>query len=160
MEATNTLESSRILTTDTSGNIVSVYFDGHVVTASIDECGSQHFFDFKDVDADGEKDYIFLDGNKLRVYKQNKSEIFSFDFPSAIVQHPIYFRFSATDRKLGLVDIEENKIYLLNNNGSIYKGFPLEGTTLFSIGNLDNTDNNFNLIVGGRNNFLYNYSVQ
>jgi len=160
MEASNTLESSRILTTDTSGNIVSVYFDGHVVTASIDECGSQHFFNFKDVDADGEKDYIFLDGNKLRVYKQNKSEIFSFDFPSAIVQRPIYFEFSATDRKLGLVDIEENKIYLLNNNGSIYKGFPLEGTTLFSIGNLDNTDSNFNLIVGGRNNFLYNYSVQ
>jgi hypothetical protein len=160
LEISKTLESSRIVTTDTSGNVVSVFFDGHVTSTSIDAFSSQHIFDFKDVNADGKKDYIYLDYSNLRVFNQDKSEILSFEFPSTITQRPIYFRFSVTDRKLGLVDTYENLIYLLNKDGSLYKGFPLEGTSLFSIGNLDNTNGGFNLIVGGRNNFLYNYSVQ
>ncbi len=160
LETAGTVETSRILTTDTIGNIISIYFNGNVTTTTIDAFSSQHFFDFKDVDADGKKDYIFLDHGNLKIYSRNKSEILNFEFPSTIEQRPVYFRFSATDRKLGLVDVLESKIYLINNDGSLYKDFPLEGTTLFSIGNLDNTDGNFNLIVGGRNNFLYNYSVQ
>ncbi len=160
IETSKTLESSRIVTTDTSGNVISVYFDGHITSTSIDAFSSQHIFDFKDVNADGKKDYIFLDYGNLRVFSQDKSEILSFEFPSTINQRPIYFQFSATDRKLGLVDTNENLIYLINNDGSLYKGFPLEGTSLFSIGNLDNTNGSFDLIVGGRNNFLYNYSVQ
>jgi hypothetical protein len=160
IEPSKTLESCRIVTTDTSGNVISVYFDGHVTSTTIDAFSSQHIFDFKDVNADGEKDYIYLDYNDLRVFTQDKSEIINFEFPSTIKQRPIYFKFSATDRKLGIVDTYENLIYLLNKDGSLYKGFPLEGTSLFSIGNLDNTNGSFNLLVGGRNNFLYNYSVQ
>lgn len=83
-----------------------------------------------------------------------------FNFPNPISEPPIYFSFSASDRKLGIVDKVDNKIYLLNNTGELYKGFPLDGSTLFSIGYLENTVGQFNLIVGGRNNFLYNYSVQ
>ena len=31
--------------------------------------------------------------------------------------------------------------------------------TLFSIGRFDKSGSNFNLFVGSKNNFLYNYSV-
>lgn len=154
------LEKSRIITTDTTGNIILIYFDGRTTSTSIGKFTSLHFFDFKDVNADGEKDYIYLDDNKLTVYTQNKTEIFNFSFPNSITEPPIYFSFSASDRKLGIVDAVEKKIYLINNDGQLYKGFPLDGSTLFSIGYLETTEGQFNLIVGGRNNFLYNYSVQ
>ena len=110
-----------------------------------------------DVDADGQKDYIFLDENRLSVYRQDKTEILNFSLPNVSGQEPIYFNFSANDRKIGLVDTRDQKIYLLNSDGKLYKGFPLEGTTLFSIGYLDSPGGRFNLLVGGRNNFLYNY---
>ena len=58
------------------------------------------------------------------------------------------------------VDKNDAKIYLINNDGTLYKGFPLDGNTLFSIGYLEGAGGEFNLIVGGSNNFLYNYSVQ
>jgi hypothetical protein len=154
------LDNSRIVTTDTAGNVVSIYFNGSTSTASPGNFSSSHFFDFKDVDADGIKDYIFVDNNMLQVYNQDNSEIFNFHFPDNIKDPPIYFNFSSSDRKIGIVDATEKKIYLFNNNGQLYKGFPLEGSTLFSIGYLENSVGQFNLIVGGRNNFLYNYSVK
>jgi hypothetical protein len=157
---TGTTEKSRIIITDTTGNIISIYYDGHMSTSTVGVFSNNHFFDFKDVDADGEKDYIFVDNNNIDVFRQNKSKIFSYVFAHAIKEKPVYFRFSSSDRKLGLVDKEDQNIYLLNSNGSVYKGFPLVGTTLFSIGYLEDSEGSFNLIVGGRNNFLYNYSVQ
>ena len=159
-EDKGTPENSRIVITDTLGTIYSIYFNGKVETNSVGIFSSDHLFDFKDMDGDGERDYIFLDDNTLSVYRQDKSKMWTYTFPNNIQEAPIYFRFSASDRKLGLVDKSDQRIYLINNDGSAYKGFPLEGSTLFSIGYLEYTEGTFNLIVGGRNNFLYNYSVQ
>lgn len=160
LENLGTLEKSRIVTTDTSGKILSILFDGNINSMDIGDFSADHFFDFKDVNADGRKDYIILDREKLIVTDQDKSRILDFNFPNELHHRPIYFRFSYDDRKLGFVDRKDAKIYLINNNGSLYKGFPLDGITQFSIGYLESPAEEFNLIVGGSNNFLYNYSVQ
>jgi hypothetical protein len=160
LENNGTLEKSRIVTTDTAGHVVSISFDGNVSNLDIGEFSSGHFFDFKDVNADGKKDYIILDRDNLSVIDQERSRILDFSFPNELSHRPIYFRFSYNDRKLGFVDKQDSKIYLINNDGSLYKGFPLDGNTLFSIGYLESPGGEFNLIVGGSNNFLYNYSVQ
>jgi hypothetical protein len=160
LEENESIEKSRILTTDTAGNVISIYLDGKTSSVSIESFSAEHFFDFKDVDADGERDYIFLDDNVLHVYRQDKTEIYNFSFPNRINDPPVYFNFSHSDRKLGIADATDRKIYLINNDGLLFHGFPLEGSTLFSIGYLENSPGQFNLIVGGRNNFLYNYSVK
>ncbi len=160
LENKGTLEKSRIVTTDTTGHIVFISFDGSISRSNIGEFSSSHFFDFKDVNADGRKDYILLDKDKLAVIDQDKSHLLDFRFPNELLHRPIYFRFSYNDRKLGFVDKNDAKIYLINNDGTLYKGFPLDGNTLFSIGYLEGAGGEFNLIVGGSNNFLYNYSVQ
>ena len=154
------IEKSRIITTDTSGTVISIDFDGHVSSVLLGKYSNRHFFDFKDVNADGQKDYIILDGNMLAVFNVDKTEILNFSFSNDISQPPIYFNFSYSDRKIGVVDDTEHKIYLINQDGTLFKGFPLEGSTLFSIGYLETQGGVFDLIVGGRNNFLYNYSVQ
>jgi hypothetical protein len=160
LENNGTLAKSRILTTDTAGHIISISFGGKVSKLNIGDYSSNHFFDFKDVNADGRKDFIILDRDNLVVIDQDRSRILDFSFPNEIVQRPIYFLFSYNDRKLGLIDNRDTKIYLINNDGSLYHGVPLDGNTLFSIGYLENSVGDFNLIVGGSNNFLYNYSVQ
>ncbi|MBN2817664.1 MAG: hypothetical protein JXP36_01755 [Bacteroidales bacterium] len=154
------LSSSYITTTLKNGNIVTIDFEGKVGRKDLGEFSENHFFDFKDVDADGSPDYIITDKNTLYVFKTNGDRIFKKEFNEEIDLPPVYYHFSYSDRKIGLVSTRAQKIYLVNNNGEIYNNFPLTGTTQFSIGYFDLTTSRFNLIVGGRNNFLYNYTVE
>ncbi len=153
-------KKNRIVTTDTSGQVCFIYFNGHVAKTGIKKFSEDHFFDLKDIDGDGQNDFIFLDRNALMVFNASIKKLFEYDFEATIDLPPAYYHFSASDRKIGVVSGKEKRIYLINNNGLLYKGFPLTGTTLFSIGYLGSTVSHFNLIVGGENNFLYNYIVQ
>jgi hypothetical protein len=73
---------------------------------------------------------------------------------------PDIYKFSSSDVKIGITDRSGNRIYLINSDGTLYEGFPLEGSTRFSIGYFKGSDSRFNLIVGSENNFLYNYSIE
>jgi len=159
MDNENGSGEARFVTTDTAGLVRMIYLDGKVQSKQIKSFSPQHYFDFQDIDADGFKDYIFLDNAKLAVHKQNGTEIFDYKFDQKIDSPPVYYYFSYDDRKLGIVSRVSNEIYLFNNNGTIYDGFPLKGNTPFTIGYLGSSHNQFNLIVGTKYNFLYNYSV-
>ena len=84
--------------------------------------------------------------------------MFSREFGSSELGGPINFTFSSSDRKIGVFDIERKQIYLIDKNGKTMNGFPRRGASMFSIGRL--TDGNeWNLIVGGTDRFLYNYKL-
>ncbi len=72
---------------------------------------------------------------------------------------PALYQFTSGDRKLGVVSSEGDRVYLLNSDGKLYEGFPIQGNTPFSIGNFGDSLSRFNLVVGSRDNFLYNYRV-
>ncbi|MGE0088464.1 MAG: FG-GAP repeat domain-containing protein [Bacteroidales bacterium] len=152
-------QKPHVVTTDTSGTIKKIYFDGKVEELTIRKFTPNHYFDYQDLDGDGSKDFIFVDENKLEVYKQNGSLYFEHSFNETIVDPPIYFYFSYDDRKIGIVSKTSNQIYLFNNDGKLYTGFPLKGSTKFTIGFFERGSTSFNLIVGTNYNLLYNYSV-
>jgi len=152
-------QKPRVVTTDTSGTIKMIYFDGKVEEQTIRKYTANHFFDYQDLDGDGSKEYLFMDENLLEVYKQNGSLYFEYTFDEIITDAPIYFYFSYDDRKLGVVSKTTNQIYLFNNDGKLYTGFPLRGSTKFTIGFFERGSTSFNLIVGTNYNLLYNYSV-
>ncbi|MFP4605302.1 MAG: DUF3352 domain-containing protein [Bacteroidales bacterium] len=155
----NTDKKPKLVTTDSKGKIHYVYFSGKVESTSIDEFSENHWFDYKDITGNGKKNIIFLDNNTLKVYKQNGEKLFTRNFDTKISGPPLYFEFSAREHKLGLVAREANEIYLINQDGKLYEGFPLQGNTPFSIGFLEQPKRNFNLIVGNKYSFMYNYSV-
>ncbi len=154
------LADSRIVITDTTGVVHFIYFNGIVEKVNLGQFTSGHFFDFKDIDGDGFRDFIYLDNRSLKVLRHNKKRLFEYSFNEEIIHGPVYYYFSYSDRKLGIVSMKEKLIYLINNDGSLYKGFPLRGSTLFSIGNFTSTASQFNLVVGSDENFLLNYIVQ
>jgi hypothetical protein len=154
------LADSRIVITDTAGVVYFIYFNGIIEKLNLGQFTSGHFFDFKDMDGDGYKDFIYLDNRSLKVLRHNKKRLFEYSFNEEIIDGPVYYYFSYSDRKLGVVSKREKLIYLINNDGSLYKGFPLRGSTLFSIGNFTSTTSQFNLVVGSDENFLLNYIVQ
>jgi hypothetical protein len=149
-----------VVTTDTTGKAYFILFNGEVKTAELDHFSANHYFDYKDLTGDGEMEFIFLDGNKLSVYGSNKERLFSYTFNEPIDTRPVFYQFTSGDRKLGVVCRNENRIYLFNKDGSLYQGFPLQGNTPFSIGNFGDSLSRFNLVVGSRDNFLYNYRVK
>ncbi len=160
MENNTTGIKPRLALTDSSGRVQFIYFDGSVETAEIGQFTGEHYFEYSDLDGDGRREFIFADKGELRVYKHDGSKMFSYDTRAEISYAPVVYQFSQGNKKIGLVSSENNKLYLLNNDGSLYKGFPLPGSTPFSIGVISRSDSKFNLIVGSGDNFLYNYSVQ
>ena len=153
-------ERPRWISTDTAGNVVCVYLDGSVSTLLEQKISGDHFFKMQDMDKDGIPDYIFTEGNELSVLDQEGKRLFSYRVRGRISDMPDIYKFSASDIKIGITDRSRNRIYLINADGSLYEGFPLEGSTRFSIGYFAGSDSRFNLIVGSTNNFLYNYSIE
>jgi hypothetical protein len=141
------------------GTIQNVYFNGNVKKTSLRKFSFDHSFDFFDVNGDGFGEYVFIDSSMLYLYDHNFKEMFRKDFSSGKLGGPINFTFSSTDRKIGLFDINKNLIYLVDSKGEIMKGFPLKGASMFSIGKLSSGDD-WHLIVGGTDRFLYNYKLE
>ncbi len=150
----------RWISTDTAGNVLALYEDGSVNTLFQQEVSPEHFFLMRDMDKDGIPEFIFADGNELTVVRQDGQEMFRYRVREKISSMPDIYKFSASDIKIGITDRSRNRIYLINADGSLYEGFPLEGSTRFSIGYFSGSQSRFNLIVGSGNNFLYNYSIQ
>ena len=160
LDVKDNLADSRIAVTDTAGVVHFIYFNGKIEKVNLGQFTSDHFFDFKDINADGYRDFIYLDNKSLKVFRHNKKRLFDYNFSEEVIHSPVYYYFSYSDRKLGVVSKSKKLIYLINNDGSLYKGFPLRGSTLFSIGNFASTASQFNLVVGSDENFLLNYIVQ
>jgi hypothetical protein len=147
-----------LVCTSPDGTIQYIYFSGEVSKTSLRSFSFDHSFDFFDVDGDGFGEYVFIDKGVLYLYDQDRKEMFSRDFSSDKLGGPINFIFSSTDRKIGVFNMNKNLIYLINSKGEIMKGFPLRGASMFSIGKLS-SGNEWNLIVGGTDRFMYNYKL-
>ncbi len=160
LDLTNSKHKPRIVTTDVLGNIYFIYFDGKVEKTRIKNYTENHYFDYEDINGDNYKDFIFLDNKLLSVYNYNKKLIYDYEFKSELFHPPVCYNFGRNNIKIGVVSKSTKEIYLINNNGTIYKNFPLNGTSLFSIGLIDNSNTKFNLFVGNDDIFLYNYSIQ
>lgn len=140
------------------GTIQQIYFDGTIKKFNLRKFSPDHIFDMFDLDGDGFEEYIFIDRGILYLYDHNQTELFSKNFDSKKLEIAGFFSFSADERRIGLFDGSKNLIYLIDKNGDLMKGFPLRGTSLFSIGKLSDKDG-WNLIVGGPDRFLYNYKI-
>jgi hypothetical protein len=160
LESNTTGIKPRLAMTDSLGRVQFIYFDGTVETVDLGTYSGKHYFEYSDLDGDGRREFIFVDGRELRVFNSDGSKKFSRSFKSQVSGPPVIYQFSFGNKKIGLVSEGMNELYLVNNDGSLYKGFPLLGSTPFSIGVINKTTSKFNLIVGSNDNFLYNYSVQ
>jgi len=149
---------SRLVLTDTVGTVHFISLDnGKITQQKLKSFPSSHFFDFKDIDGDGQGDFIFTANNKVEVYRQDGKQFIDIKTDEPVTKPPQVFEFSATDLRIGIVQPQKNQIWLYDNKGKPIKGFPMNGSTMFSIGRSDQSSSNFNLFVGSNNNFLHNY---
>lgn len=151
--------SPRLILTAVDGTIKLVSFNGDVESISVGEFTDDHIFDHFDIDADGLGEYIFMDKGKIYAYDNNRSRMFVESTGSDNVYGPYGLVFGSNDKKLGYVDAGSGHIYIIDSRGKTLKGFPLAGSTPFSVGKLTG-GGSFNLISGGRDSFVYNYEIK
>ncbi len=145
----------------TGGDICFIDFRGKVKRLHFSDIPDDAWFMYEDLNGDGRREFIFLYDDKLQVMRAPGKEFFTRHFNGSVAGYaPVIYVFSARDKKTGIVDATNSNIYLVNNDGKLYEGFPMKGRTQFSIGRLGPAGGHFNLIVGGDDNFLYNYSVK
>lgn len=152
-------DNYRFVFTDTTGTLYFLKTDGTYEQKSFKPFTAAHYFDFQDIDGDGRSDYIFLDGRTLSVFRSDGSVMFTYGFAGKITTPPVFCAISNTDREIGVYSDSDKKAYLINNAGSLHPGFPVTGTSPFAAGN-PGEGNTYNLIIGGKENFLSNFIVQ
>jgi len=151
-----TIEESALYYMDESGHLVrqrfSDRFDRYLIT---DETVVDYLF--TNLNGDSEPDCVVLTSKNIHAFTHTGEKIFSVPTEG----EPAYlqaYSFSPTSERIGYTDIENNQIYLYTSRGVKVEGFPLYGSTAFSIGDL-NRDGFFNLVVGGEEGFIFTYSV-
>ncbi|HET6245754.1 MAG: DUF3352 domain-containing protein [Bacteroidetes bacterium] len=155
LEKGKDLSKTYLVSTDSSGTIIKLNLSDELEKINIGEFSYPHFFDYKNITGDNMKEYIFINGNKLHVFNQNKENLFKHEFNNPLNLQSQYFYFPDGNGKTGVTDVLAQEIYLFDEAGNLFDNFPLKGSTLFSIEDI-NQDNNLNIVVGsGRNIYLY-----
>ncbi len=150
---------SYLIAADTLGNIIKISLTNHKESIKIQDFETSPYFDLKDINNDKTKEFIFLTRNELKVFAQDKSLLFNHPFDNKISQTPLFFLFPDGNGKIGVASEESNEIFLFNNNGSLFEGFPIMGKTAFTIGDLNN-EGHYNLVTGSSENSIFVYQLK
>jgi len=146
-----------IITTNTKGKLVYISASGKLQFTDFGDFSPSHFFLYEDFNADGSKDFIFVDGDQLFVFDRFKNVLFSYQFESAISIKPEFFRLGRKQRVLGIVANQEKTVYLFDNKGNTLINKGLVGETPFTVGSLEN-NKELNLVTSAGST-LYNYRI-
>jgi hypothetical protein len=150
-------KNSRFVITNPEGTLYYIYLDGNVKKMQIEKYSDLHYFSSYDLNGDNNPEYLFTDNNQTDVYNYKKERLFSYTYSDKVLYQPRLFKFSETNNKIGATSLN-GKVYLINNDGTILKGFPLIGTSDFRISKMTK-DSEFSIIVGGKGNYIYKYNV-
>lgn len=149
-----------LIASDQSGKIHVIDFSGEAEIKEIGRFGAGHHFVAADIDGNGSVEYLFAEGKKLSVFANDGKKLFEKAFPETISELPQIGKMGGNAGKIGIVVGSENKIYLLEPNGSVTKGFPLDGNSGFALGKFNDSNSWFNLITGSEGNSLDDYRIE
>ena len=150
------LSKTYLTTLDTSGNVNKLFLNDKTALILIDEKQENSNFNFFDYDNNKSNDYVLSYENTIKVIDSDKKEIYENEFETSITHNPQFLKLSNKTTRLGVVT--ENQIYLINSQGKIEDGFPLAGSTPFSIEDINN-DNTSNLVVA-HGKMVYTYNLK
>jgi hypothetical protein len=153
-------KNTYIIGADSIGNVMKMNLKNEKENFELDDVEAISFFNYVDIaGADNAKEYLIAYGNSLKAFSANKTLLFEHEFKSSVSQAPFVIDFGKGNCKIGVVLESSGELFLLNNDGSIYQGFPLEGKTLFSIADMNNDGSN-NVVAGTSFNSIFAYQLE
>jgi hypothetical protein len=152
------IQLSKLVAIDTVGNVVKLQFDNEKEIIPLTTVTGPTYFEYRDINNDKNYEYLLLNNHKLTVYNQQKNVMFEIPVESASCNAFMYFSSLGKYGKIGLLDEEEQKIYLYYDAGGIGVEFPLNGSTAFTIDDVNNDE--VNDVMVGLGNAIVTYSLK
>ncbi|MFT5901692.1 MAG: hypothetical protein ACI9LA_000893, partial [Bacteroidia bacterium] len=128
--------------TDKDGTIFRVSLNGDVSSVDLGKYSPKHIFMVADINKDGKPEFIFSDLNILQVFNHEKQKVFEQRLePSAT--NPFLVDLADQGLGIGYCFKDSEQLVLFDPNGVMVDGFPLSGSSAFSI---NQTDEGLNVI--------------
>jgi hypothetical protein len=158
LETGKELSRTRIVACDTLGNVSRLSLSDELERLHFLDFEEPPGFEYRDLDGDESREFLFLDSRKLMAFNQDKKPVMNFSFSTAAKTVPMIFSFGSDDLRIG-VSCAGGEIHLVNKGGGDAEGFPLPGSTAFSIGRL-NSESGLTLVCGNNGRYLCAYAIQ
>lgn len=159
LRPSSTIENTKIIYSDSSGNIIRYFIGGSIDTAKINRLSINHYFILGDLNKDNEDDILTLDSNKLKIREWNGKTLGEYDFSENMAREISIFKGKDGSLKIGLYTLNSGELYVINQDGRLHPKFPLNGTTSFMIKDI-NGDGSLELVSGisGRRIICYSFN--
>lgn len=150
----------RFVTTDQEGNLHATNFEGEYQILPLDTLGANHFFVAATLGSNAEPVYITAEANQLKFFNKDRTLRFKKGFDYPISHRPQLLKLPNGEMKIGVVCASANRIYLIDFNGELHMGFPLEGNNEFTIlPTVQGQNGQFNVFVTNANGQFCNYLI-
>jgi hypothetical protein len=150
---------ARLVTTTATGKRAYLYFDGDVEHAELRPKPDEGHF-FVAMNRGNQPSFAIADGKNLNVYDANFNLRFTYAFKHLQTLPPQQFQPLPSVALYGVFVEEEQKAYLLDRNGRLCAGFPLNVVAPVLAVNLYDSKDRYCLIAGDSNGFLSCYVCQ
>lgn len=138
----NTNEKTFLIGTDSLGQIVKIFLDDRKEIIDLGGYSADHYFTYVDIDKNGSREYVIVDGEKLKVFDNAQKMMIDQEFESNITNPVPYKLFNQT--YIGLNN--GNELLMIDRTGKPLNGFPMKGSLPFSISDI-NKDGIFDLVA-------------
>jgi len=157
--AGNSLSNSYIMACDSLSTVFKLSLSGELSTITYFKSSTTTTqFIPAPKDSVGKQEMFFLNGSDLWAYNEDKTERFHAKIKDKSNNNLQLYIYPDHSANIGVTDKKNGQVYLWDNTGKLYPGFPLHGSENFSIGNMKN-DNSLYLVTGSGNK-IYVYTLQ
>ena len=147
------LSDSYIMAADSLGSVFKLSLSGELTTIQYLKGANSPYFVPAPPDSSGKQEMIFLSGTDLWAYNYDKKEQFHTKIKTKPDDTLLLISYPDNTLKIGAVDRENQKIYLWDNAGNLFPGFPLYGSSKFAVADMKN-DGSLYLVTGANNKIL------
>jgi len=151
------IQASSFYYADSSGTVYSLGFDEGLEKLTPRPNTQSDYF-FADLNADSAMDFGFLFPESVAVFSFQGDILFETDLPEGEFDHMKYHQFGDA-AAISLLNSTQNEVLVLDVFGEPIKGFPVYGSSIPSIGDL-NKDGFPDLVTTGKLGFVYAYSIE
>lgn len=147
-----------IIASDTTGTIYRINQHGDIRTINVNNWSKNQSFQWQNITGDDKKEIILADNKQLSILSEDGIPMFSYSFLKE-TKHLLSIQTAEKNQSyIGISSNKEKKLYLFNEDGNLFKGFPVSGTGKFLFTKLLSDGNHYILLNKGTNK-LYAYRL-
>lgn len=144
---------------DNTGTIYRIQTDGSSRIVLKDTTWNDNYeITFQNITGGTAPEMIVTEGANLRVYQlgDTLTSVYDYAFTQTINDSPLFFPASGGLKQLGIALSNNNLVYLLDQNGQLLEGFPVESLPIFYYGAINYNSGNY-LLTAKRDFKIYAY---